>query len=72
MVGRIYTQRIYAIDPRITKKQAIRAINAVKEGLVKDGNPDPNIIAGINDAISRLNIMTDRMFTMQKLEVYIK
>ncbi len=71
-VGRIYVQRIYAIDPRITKKQAIGAINAIKAELLKDGDPDPNIIAGINDAVSRLNIMTDKLFAIQKLEVYIK
>lgn len=70
-VGRIYVQRIYAIDPRITRKQAITVINTIKSELLKD-TPDPNVISGINDAISRLNIMTDKLFTIQKLETYIK
>jgi hypothetical protein len=69
-VGRIYVRKIFEIDPRITRKQAIETINAVKKEILSD-TLDPNIISGINDAVSRLNIMSDRMFAIQKLDAYI-
>lgn len=71
MVGRVYVHKIYSIDPRITRKQGIRAINELKSELLKNGVTDANVISGINDAISRLNIMSDRLFAIQKIDAYI-